>query len=139
MHRQQPACDQPLGRWRADPKADVDPLVDPVGDAVVQLHVGFDLRMPRAELFQHRPQQLQHGRARRHDAQRPGDLFLAATRAVQRALQRGQPWLCTVEEAAAFFGQAQSPRGAMKQAHAQVRFELRQRLAGGLRRDRLRG
>ncbi len=94
--------------------------------------------MQARELLDHRPQHLQHRGARRDDAQRAGDLLAAAARAVQRALQRREAGLRVVQERAAFLGQAQPARGAVEQARAQVRLELRQRLAGGLRRDRLR-
>jgi hypothetical protein len=126
-------------RRRAGAKADVDTVFDPVADAVVHLDVGVHLRIAAAIFFKHRPQHLQHDGARRRDAQRPGDLFAAAACAVQGALQRGKPGLRGLQELLAFFGEAQAAGGAVKEAHAQVLLELHQRLAGGLRRDGLRG
>jgi hypothetical protein len=133
-----PRNDAALGR-RAGAKADVDAVLHPVADAVVHVDVGVDLRMAAAILFQHGPQHVQHDGARRDDAQRAGDFFAAAPRAVQGALQGGQARLRGFQELHALFGQAQAARGAVEEAHTQVAFELHQRLAGGLRRDGLGG
>ncbi|MNL58478.1 hypothetical protein D3C87_1821170 [compost metagenome] len=43
------------------------------------------------------------------------------------------------QKLAPFFRQAQAAGGAVKQAHAQMRFQLHQQLARCLRRDALRG
>ena len=139
LQREQAPRDHAVLRARADAEADVDAVLHPVADAVVQLHVGLDLRVAAAELVEHRPEHRQHDRARGRRCAAARRSLRFAAGAVQRPLQRRQRRLRRLQELLALFGQAQAARGAVKQPHAQVRFELRQRLAGRLRRDALRG
>ena len=137
LQRQQMARDDPVAGRGAGAKAHVHAVRHPVADAVVQLHVGLDIGMPGAELLQHRPQHRQHDGARRRDAQRAGDGVAPLARAVQRTLQCVQPGRGRAQEALALLGQAEPARRAVEQAHAQMRLQLRQRLAGRLGRDAL--
>ncbi len=143
MHRQKSPGDDPaLGRAarsEADVDAVLDAVLDPVADAVVEQDVGLDAWVTSAEGFDHRPEHVLQHRARRHDAQRPGDLFPTAPRAMHRMLQRGQAGLGGFQKLAAFFREAQAARSAVEQPHAQMRLELHQRMAGRLWRDALRG
>jgi len=55
-------------RRDAESEADVHAVLDPVADAVFQLHIRHDLRIPITELVQQPPQQGLEGGARANDA-----------------------------------------------------------------------
>ena len=136
QRHQAPRNHAALGRV-ARAETHVHPVLHPVADAVVQLNIGLHERVAAAEHVEHGPDHLQHDGAWCHDAQRPRNLLAPAPRAVHRPLQGREARLRGLQKLAPLLGQAQAARGAVEQPHAQVRFELPQRQAGGLRGDAL--
>ena len=133
MHGKQTAGDQPLLRRVAQAKADIDPVFDPVANAVIEPHLGLHLGVEPAVFVQHQANHRRQNRAGPDDAQRPGRVLTRLARTLQGLLQPHQRRLCGLQKALTFLGQRHAARGAVEQAHTQVRLQLAQRLAGRLR------
>ncbi len=138
LHGEQAARDQgPLLRRDADAQPHIDPLLHPVADPVIELDIRLHIRIAPAVLLQHRPYDGLHHGTRAHDPQRTGELLTGLARCRQSLLQAEQGRLRRLQKPLTLFGQRHAAGGAMKQTHPQIRFQLAERLAGGLRGDLL--
>ena len=139
LQGEQLARDHALRRRQPDPEADVDAVLHPVANPVIQFHVRLHLAdsdgRTRAASGHSTGVKTERGPTMR---KRPAISSLAR-RVISRArCKSGQCRQCGLQELPALVGERHAARGAMEQPHAQMLFQLRQRLAGRLRRHALR-
>ena len=126
---------------RADADADVDALLEQVHGAVVQQHAAAHARVALQEAHDGRRHVHVAEQHRRRDREMAGGLGRVERERAVGGVGGGQHLARAVQVAAALLGQRDAARGAMEQAHAQVRFEGGQRTHHRRQRaaQRLRG
>jgi hypothetical protein len=120
-------------RQGAEADRQIETVFDQVDRAVGHLHLHLDLRVAPRELGDDRRDSRAAETERGVQAQQALGRSAAADDRILHLTDTGQDSRRVREVGFALIGQADAARGAVDQAHAQARFQLRQALCGGRR------